>query len=127
MPQELISPEQVSEMSLSPRELGLTRQFLERLTTAFADPSSSGSIWLSHKRCLLMVSPGRMTQLIGVDTYEDGDVAMDDQTDGEGGKEHDVLIRCTKGDTKFSSRVSPGFCRHCPRTAFPVLLGKETV
>ncbi|KAK1923473.1 signal recognition particle, SRP9/SRP14 subunit [Papiliotrema laurentii] len=73
MPQELISPE----------------QFLERLTTAFADPSSSGSIWLSHKRY----------------TYEDGDVAMDEQTDGEGGKEHDVLIRCTKGDTKFSSRI----------------------
>lgn len=30
----------------------------------------------------------------------------DEAADEDSGKEHDVLIRCTKGDTKFSSRVS---------------------
>lgn len=46
--------------------------------------------------------------VLTIDSYEDGDEPMPTQTDDideDGGREHDVLIRCTKGDTKFSSRV----------------------
>lgn len=67
------------------RLLTLHSQFLTRLTAAFASPSSA--IWLSHKR-------------FPHDT--EGDARMDPED------EHDVLLRCTQGETKFSARVS--FC-----------------
>ncbi|ORX37573.1 signal recognition particle, SRP9/SRP14 subunit [Kockovaella imperatae] len=74
MPQELLQPD----------------QFLERLETTFSDPSSSGAIWLNHKR------------------YDREDANEDDVTmeDGEDGPEFQVLIRCTTGSgSKFSSRI----------------------
>ncbi|RSH80019.1 uncharacterized protein EHS24_009690 [Apiotrichum porosum] len=65
-----------------PKELVNQDEFLTRLTAAFASPSSA--IWLSHKR-------------FPHDT--EGDARMDPED------EHDVLLRCTQGETKFSARV----------------------
>ncbi|WWC92647.1 uncharacterized protein L201_007606 [Kwoniella dendrophila CBS 6074] len=75
MPQQLVSPQ----------------EFLTKLEGCFSDPSSSSSVWLTHKRL----------------TYaSDGDVQMqeDDEND-EDGPEYEVLIRCTQGDNKFASKI----------------------
>ncbi|WWC73830.1 uncharacterized protein I206_107802 [Kwoniella pini CBS 10737] len=72
MPQQLVSPE----------------EFLTKLEGCFSDPSSSSSVWLTHKRL----------------TYNEGDVQMDDE-ENEDGPEYEVLIRCTQGDNKFSAKI----------------------
>ncbi|WVR07887.1 hypothetical protein IAU60_004930 [Kwoniella sp. DSM 27419] len=73
MPQQLVSPE----------------EFLTRLGGCFADPSSSSSVWLTHKRL----------------THAEGaDVTMADEEDIDG-PEYPVLIRCTHGSDKFSAQI----------------------
>ncbi|WOO82157.1 Signal recognition particle protein [Vanrija pseudolonga] len=85
-----------------PQELVTADEFLTRLTTAFAGPSSA--IWLSHKR----------------HTFDaGGDASMTAVDDGEA--EHDVLIRCTHGETKFSARV-PASSLHTFHAAYGALL-----
>ncbi|WWD20431.1 hypothetical protein CI109_104907 [Kwoniella shandongensis] len=75
MPQQLVTPE----------------EFLTKLGQCFSDPSSSNSVWLTHKR---------------LTHSDDGDVAMtNDEKDGEDEQEYEVLIRCTHGDDKFSARI----------------------
>ncbi|AAW46630.1 hypothetical protein CNBI0620 [Cryptococcus deneoformans B-3501A] len=76
MPQHLVSPE----------------EFLTKLGQCFSDPSSSSSVWLTHKRL----------------TYsDDADVQMNDEEreNNSEGPEHEVLIRCTQGNNKFSARI----------------------
>ncbi|TXT12998.1 hypothetical protein VHUM_01399 [Vanrija humicola] len=81
-----------------PQELVTADEFLTRLTSAFAGPSSA--IWLSHKR----------------HTYDEGgDASMDPEA------EHDVLIRCTHGESKFSARV-PASSLHTFHAAYGALL-----
>nr|XP_018260115.1 signal recognition particle subunit SRP14 [Kwoniella dejecticola CBS 10117]OBR82273.1 signal recognition particle subunit SRP14 [Kwoniella dejecticola CBS 10117] len=72
MPQHLVSPE----------------EFLTRLEGCFSDPSSSSSVWLTHKRL----------------THQEGAVQMEDEQN-EDGPEYEVLIRCTQGDNKFSAKI----------------------
>lgn len=52
MPQNLVSPDEVGA-SLPSHGLKLTMaaQFLTKLGQCFSDPSSSSSVWLTHKRC----------------------------------------------------------------------------
>lgn len=50
-----------------------------------------------------------MLRFYGTVTYsDDADVQMDDGEGENGGEgpEHEVLIRCTQGDDRFSARVS---------------------
>lgn len=108
MPQELVTPDEVSLPSPfllrpPPSRPFLDRtadtQFLTRLTALFAaspspaapstpaaaSESEAGTVWLTHKRFAY---------------DEDADAAMDPEA------EHEVLIRATQGETKFSARVS---------------------
>ncbi|KAL1412573.1 hypothetical protein Q8F55_000320 [Vanrija albida] len=86
-----------------PQELVSADEFLTRLTSAFAGPSSA--IWLSHKR----------------HTHDaQGDSAMDTVDAGDDA-EHDVLIRCTHGASKFSARV-PASSLHTFHAAYGALL-----
>ncbi|KAK4686787.1 signal recognition particle subunit SRP14, partial [Tremellales sp. Uapishka_1] len=86
MPQELVSPE----------------DFLTRLSQCFSEPSTSSSVWLTHKRCMCALSAIPVMLTLS-DTYDDGDVQMESQGSEEA--EHDVLIRCTQDHSKFSSRI----------------------
>ncbi|WVW87069.1 hypothetical protein I302_109126 [Kwoniella bestiolae CBS 10118] len=74
MPQQLISPE----------------EFLTKLEGCFSDPSSSSSVWLTHKR---------------LTHSTDGDVTMGEENEDGSGPEYEVLIRCTQGDNKFSAKI----------------------
>ncbi|OCF34397.1 signal recognition particle subunit SRP14 [Kwoniella heveanensis BCC8398] len=76
MPQQLVSPE----------------EFLTKLEACFSDPSSSSSVWLTHKRLAYSGDEDvHMTQ--------EQDEGEDDQP------EYEVLIRCTQGDNKFSAKI----------------------
>ncbi|WVF68329.1 hypothetical protein IAT40_003094 [Kwoniella sp. CBS 6097] len=75
MPQELVSPE----------------EFLTKLGACFSDPSSSSSVWLTHKR-LTYTGDEDVFMIYGKDE-------VDDQS------EYEVLIRCTQGDNKFSAKI----------------------
>nr|ODN80087.1 signal recognition particle subunit SRP14 [Cryptococcus depauperatus CBS 7841] len=71
-------------------------QFLAKLGQCFLEPSSSSSIWLTHKR---------------LPVPSDADVRMDDTgadntSVGSEESEYEVLIRCTQGDNKFSTKAS---------------------
>ncbi|KAL7425230.1 hypothetical protein Q5752_000918 [Cryptotrichosporon argae] len=67
-----------------PQQLVSPDEFVARVTKAFEQPDE-GAVWLTHKRY----------------TYEGADDADDDM----GEAEYDVLIRCTHGSSKFSSRI----------------------
>nr|ODO04234.1 signal recognition particle subunit SRP14 [Cryptococcus depauperatus CBS 7855] len=71
-------------------------QFLAKLGQCFLESSSSSSIWLTHKR---------------LPVPSDADVRMDDTgadntAVGSEESEYEVLIRCTQGDNKFSTKAS---------------------
>ncbi|GFZ49799.1 hypothetical protein JCM24511_07202 [Saitozyma sp. JCM 24511] len=73
-----------------PRDLVTPDEFLTRLGQCFSGPSSSGTVWLTHKR---------------YNRDEDEDVKMGDET-GASSSEYDVLIRCTQDNKpKFSARI----------------------
>ncbi|WVQ95882.1 hypothetical protein IAU59_002981 [Kwoniella sp. CBS 9459] len=75
MPQQLVTPD----------------EFLTKLGACFSDPSSSSSVWLTHKRLTF---------------GGDEDVPMGQaQDEGDDQPEYEVLIRCTQGDTKFSAKI----------------------
>ncbi|WRT69850.1 uncharacterized protein IL334_006841 [Kwoniella shivajii] len=75
-----------------PQQLVSSEEFLTKLEACFSGPSSSNSVWLTHKR--LTYSP-------------DGDVQMNDESESteDGGPEYELLIRCTQGDNKFSAKI----------------------
>ncbi|WVO15017.1 hypothetical protein L204_102660 [Cryptococcus depauperatus] len=71
-------------------------EFLAKLGQCFLESSSSSSIWLTHKR---------------LPVPSDADVRMDDTgadntAVGSEESEYEVLIRCTQGDNKFSTKIS---------------------
>ncbi|KAI9638750.1 signal recognition particle, SRP9/SRP14 subunit [Dioszegia hungarica] len=71
MPTELLSPD----------------EFLGRLTQCFAEPSTKGSIWLTHKRYV----QGQEEKM---------------EVDGASGSEYEVLLRCFQKDgPKYSTRI----------------------
>ncbi|ORY34582.1 hypothetical protein BCR39DRAFT_513482 [Naematelia encephala] len=83
-----------------PTELLSPDDFLTRLTESFSTPQTAGSIWLTHKRL----------------SIEDGGDAEDEEA------EHEVLIRCTRGDgSKFSSKI-PASSLHTFHTTYGTLL-----
>ncbi|TFK56939.1 signal recognition particle, SRP9/SRP14 subunit [Heliocybe sulcata] len=64
--------------------------FLSKLTALFESNTSSGSIWLTHKRL----------------THDGENATMTDA--GEMDREYPCLVRATDGDQTFSTHVQPG-------------------
>ncbi|WVQ66185.1 uncharacterized protein L199_004364 [Kwoniella botswanensis] len=73
-----------------PQQLVSAEEFLTKLEGCFSDPSSSSSIWLTHKR---------------LTHSTDGDIQMGEEIEDGDGPEYEVLIRCTQGDNKFSAKI----------------------
>ncbi|KZT27620.1 signal recognition particle, SRP9/SRP14 subunit [Neolentinus lepideus HHB14362 ss-1] len=64
--------------------------FLSKLTGLFESNTSSGSVWLTHKRL----------------THNGEDATMSEVGDDD--REYPCLVRVTDGDQTFSTRVEPG-------------------